>query len=92
MKNVSVKEKRHQRFNALCSATAWAEDKSFSLPCIIREISVDGAKIYAKALERLPEKILLTVDGLDSDIQAHIMWREGKLCGVKIDWTKTLFD
>jgi PilZ domain len=92
MKNVSVKKKRLPRFKALSPATAWIEDKSYSLQCIIRDISVDGAKIYAKDIEDLPEKILLTVDGLDSDIQARIIWREGKLCGVQIDWEKTLFE
>jgi PilZ domain len=88
----SLEDERAPRNKVRVRAIATSPVNSFSLPCIIRNMSADGAKIYTKNLDYLPDKILLEIAGVENGMQAQIIWRQGNYAGIKIDWTNTLFN
>lgn len=51
--------------------------------CLLRDASACGCKLVANAVPYLPDRVRLTVDGLAAPIDARIVWRAGKVAGVR---------
>lgn len=62
------------------------EGRSFAVPCIIRDASKEGFKVYCLQECHLPGRVLLTHDRLNAPIRAKVKWRDGKWVGLQIAW------
>ena len=62
------------------------EERSFNVPCVIRDASKDGLKVYCLQECDLPDRVLLKQERLKSPIRAEVRWRDGKWAGLRISW------
>ena len=62
------------------------EGLSFNVPCVIRDASRNGLKVYCLLECDLPNRVLLTHEQLTVPIRAEVRWRHGKWAGLRISW------
>ena len=62
------------------------EGQTFIVPCVIRDASKNGLKIYCLQECELPSCVLLKHERLAVPIRAEVRWRDGKWAGLQISW------
>ncbi|MEC9342954.1 MAG: PilZ domain-containing protein [Pseudomonadota bacterium] len=75
--------RRSRRQRVLKSGIASFNDDFSTIPCVMRNVTEDGARLDFEALTPLPAHFMLHV-GLDGfQIECQRVWTEGKACGVR---------
>ena len=62
------------------------EGRSFNVPCVIRDASKNGLKVYCLQECDLPDQVLFKHERLKVPIRAEVRWRDGKWAGLRISW------
>ena len=62
------------------------EGRSLNVPCVIRDASKNGLKVYCLQECDLPNRVLLKHERLTVPIRAEVRWRDGKWAGLRISW------
>jgi len=53
-----------------------------SFDCLVRDISVDGARLELASLESMPDEFDLVIPQQERQYRAKVMWRRNNICGV----------
>ena len=78
-----------RRNRVLKSALAAYNSQFTTMPCVMRNVSEDGARLEFDELARVPASFVLHV-GIDGyQIGCERVWRDGKACGVKFTGEKS---
>lgn len=59
-------------------------DNGEEIPCVIRDLSVSGAKLAVSARYALPAHFSIIVQGRDRAFPVRRVWRRGDLVGVTL--------
>ena len=78
--------RRVERRQKVC-VQAFASDLGdiIDTKCVIRDVSKTGCKIVTSHIQDLPELIQLIAEGIDQPIRGKIVWRRGKIAGVRFE-------
>lgn len=53
--------------------------------CVIRDLTIDGARLVMPANEKLPERFRLAIPAKECMMRVRSIWRSGKTIGVYFD-------
>ena len=82
-----MKEKRQfpKRKQVLIPAAVMDRDRTFSKPCIVRDLSDGGCKIVVPKAYDLPECIVIKISQFKGHRSGKVVWSNAKMAGVKFD-------
>ncbi|GAA0778443.1 hypothetical protein GCM10009077_20160 [Roseibium denhamense] len=80
-------EKRREiRRPVWISAMVSSPENPYVYKLQIIDASRSGCRLEGEKVEWLPEKIEISIPGLDLPINGRVVWRGGKNAGVRLDW------
>ncbi len=54
-------------------------------PCIIKDMTKDGARILLRSDSILPERLTVEIPAKECTLKARLMWRSGDMAGICFD-------
>ncbi len=83
--NVTDHERRHRRLRVLKGAQLQFRNKLVSIDCMMRDLSVGGARLRLNGPTGLPDRFDLKVNGTGDHFPARLVWRRGNDVGVAFE-------
>ncbi|TXN71454.1 PilZ domain-containing protein [Methylobacterium sp. WL6] len=59
-------------------------DDGDEIPCVVRDVSKEGARISVSQREPLSDCVELKLQGSQRSVRMRVMWRNGPLAGLSI--------
>lgn len=59
-------------------------DAGNEIPCVVRDVSKEGARISVSQRESLTDCVELTLQGSQRSVRMRVMWRNGPFAGLSI--------
>lgn len=81
--STATDKRRAQRRRILKGAVAAFSNRHCSIACIVRDISLTGARIRSEGSVNIPDtfELLIELDGTEADCE--VVWRKGNEIGVR---------
>jgi hypothetical protein len=82
-----AKEKRAEpRYPVTVAAKVQDLGRSFELACVVTDASRSGCRIEGEGVGRLPEDLLVYIDGFDRPVRGQIAWKTETSAGLRLNW------
>jgi two-component system cell cycle response regulator len=78
-------ERKHRRIRVLKGAQLQFRNKLVSIDCMMRDLSVGGARIRLNGPTGLPDRFNLRMNGTGDKFPAKLVWRRGNDVGVSFE-------
>ena len=56
-----------------------------TLPCMVRDVSLTGARLKIDAAAILPDRVVLAVPLRGEQRRARVVWRQGEMAGLRFE-------
>ncbi|WP_417672247.1 PilZ domain-containing protein [Roseibium sp.] len=82
----SSEKRAEPRYPVTVAAKVSDLGRSFQLSCVITDASRSGCRIEGKNLQRLPDELLVYVEGFDRPVRGQAVWKEETSAGLRLNW------